>query len=75
MDGSPDIASLIGWDLSAIPAGSTILSAAIELTIANRSTAAYSILALDRAWEEFGAHVATSRSGGALGRRRRRRGG
>ena len=55
LDGSPDIASLIGWDLSSIPVGSTIVSAAIELTISNRATNDYNILALDRAWEEFGA--------------------
>jgi hypothetical protein len=55
VDGSPGAASLLGWDLRAIPEGSTVLSAAIELYVTNQSWHDYDILALDRAWQEYGA--------------------
>lgn len=54
-DGSPDIASLLGWDLASIPTGSTIVSAAIELNITNSSAHTYGLYAMERAWDEFGA--------------------
>jgi hypothetical protein len=52
-DGSPDIASLLRWDLSSIPVGSTVLSATIELTITNTTNDSYPLLAMERAWSEF----------------------
>lgn len=53
VDGSPDIASLIRWDLSAIPVGSTVTSVTIELSITNSTSDNYEVYALQRAWDEM----------------------
>lgn len=55
MDASPDIASLVAWDVSAIPAGSTIISAAFELFVANTTVHSFGVYAMERAWDELGA--------------------
>ena len=55
MDGSPDIASLVAWDVSAIPVGSTIVSASFELYVTNTTVHSYSVFAMERAWDELGA--------------------
>jgi hypothetical protein len=55
IDGSPDTAGLLQWDISAIPAGSIIVSAAIELNISNATSHNYEIYALQRAWDELSA--------------------
>jgi hypothetical protein len=61
-DGSPDIASLLSWDVSSIPAGSTVLSATIEIFVTNTTSDGYSLLAMERAWREL---EATWSQGGA----------
>ncbi len=55
VDGSPDKAALFKWDVSAIPAGSTVTSAVIELNISNAATDTYQVYALNRAWDELSA--------------------
>jgi hypothetical protein len=55
IDGTPDMAALMAWDISSIPRGSTIVSAAIELFVTNSTQDAYEIYALERAWEELAA--------------------
>ncbi len=55
VDGSPDSAALLGWDVSAIPAGSIVTSARLELNITNATSDNYEIYALQRAWDELSA--------------------
>jgi hypothetical protein len=55
MDGSPDIASLVAWDVSAIPAGSVVASVSFELYVTNTTVHSYSVFAMERAWDELGA--------------------
>lgn len=55
VDGSPDIAALLKWDVSAIPTNSVIVSAAIELNITNATTQNYEVYAMERAWDELSA--------------------
>jgi hypothetical protein len=55
MDGSPDIASLVAWDVSAIPAGSVVVSVSFELYVTNTTVHSYSVFAMERAWDELGA--------------------
>ena len=55
IDGSPDMAALMAWDISLIPQGSTVVSAAIELFVTNGTKDSYEIYALERAWEELAA--------------------
>jgi hypothetical protein len=50
-----DVATLIRWDLSAIPAGSTVQAVTVTLSIMDASTQGYPIQALRRAWTETGA--------------------
>ncbi|MXX59828.1 MAG: DNRLRE domain-containing protein [Rhodothermaceae bacterium] len=52
VDGDSDKAGLLKWDLSSIPANSTILSAEIILEITNGSTDTYEVYELRRDWEE-----------------------
>jgi len=52
LDGNPDKAALIRWELSGIPAGSTILSASIRLYVVDNSTDTFEIYALNRAFSE-----------------------
>ncbi|MXY08374.1 MAG: DNRLRE domain-containing protein [Rhodothermaceae bacterium] len=52
VDGDSDKAGLLKWDLSSIPANSTILSAEIILEITNGSTDTYEVYELKRDWEE-----------------------
>jgi len=54
--GNTDIGALIKWDLSAIPAGSTIQSVQITLEVTNASTQTFTIYELKRAWVETGAN-------------------
>lgn len=83
MDGSPDIASLVAWDVSTIPVGSVVVSVAFELYVANTTVHSYSVFAMERAWDELGANwnvagvarpwatagasAASDRNGSALG--------
>jgi hypothetical protein len=55
VDGDPDVAALLRWDVSEIPTGSIIVSAAIELNITNSSKHNYEIYALNKAWDELSA--------------------
>ncbi len=52
VDGSPDIATLIRWDLSSIPANSTVTSATLRLYITNTSAQTFEIYQLLRSWSE-----------------------
>ena len=51
MDGSPDEASLIRWDLSSIPAGSIVHTARIVLNVTNTGKT-YELYKLKRDWVE-----------------------
>lgn len=55
VDGKPDEASLFRWDISAIPTGSVIVSAAIELNALTTTKGNFEIYALQRAWDEISA--------------------
>lgn len=55
VDGSPDEAGLFRWDVSAIPAGSTVNSVSIEFTVTSSSKETYEVYALERAWDELSA--------------------
>ena len=55
VDGSPDEASLFRWDVSAIPTGSIIVSAAIELNAVSSTNGNFEVYALQRAWDEISA--------------------
>jgi hypothetical protein len=55
VDGDPDIAALLRWDVSAIPTGSIIVSAAIDLYVTNSTKQNYEVYALQRAWDELSA--------------------
>lgn len=50
-----DLASLIQWDLSSIPSGSTVDSAEIDIEVFNVSSGAYDIYEITRDWFETGA--------------------
>ena len=47
-----DVSALLRWDLSSIPAGSTIQSASLTLRITDASSNSYTLFALKRAWSE-----------------------
>ncbi len=51
-DGSPDLATLIRWDVAAIPSGSAVESASITLQVTNRTDDAYEVYGLKRPWVE-----------------------
>ncbi len=50
-----DLASLMEWDVSAIPTGSTVDSAEIDIEVFNISGGVYDIYQLNRDWFETGA--------------------
>ncbi|MBZ5515236.1 MAG: DNRLRE domain-containing protein [Acidobacteriia bacterium] len=58
-----DLATLIKWDASTIPAGSVVESAAITLTISNSSSNTYQIYELKRDWQEGAATWNVTSSG------------
>ena len=47
-----DQVTLAGWDVSSIPAGATITSASIQLTVTNTSTGSYEVYEALRPWTE-----------------------
>jgi hypothetical protein len=53
VDGKPDEASLFRWDVSAVPAGSIVVSAAIELNAFSSTKGSFEVYALQRAWDEI----------------------
>jgi hypothetical protein len=55
IDGSPDTAGLLQWDISSIPAGSVVQSATITLNITQAKAGAYQIYQVLRGWMESGA--------------------
>ena len=55
VDGSPDDAALIAWNISTIPAGSTVTSATITLKITGTSKNTYQIYESKQNWTETGA--------------------
>jgi hypothetical protein len=60
-----DVATLMRWDLSAIPAGSTVQAVTMTLSITDAGTQSYPIFALKRAWTETGATWSAASSGSA----------
>ncbi len=50
--GNGETASLVAWDLSAIPAGATITGARVELTVYGVSNDSYNLYAGDKSWSE-----------------------
>src|SRR5690606_38405335 len=72
MDGGPDAAALLAWDLSSIPAGSIVESVRIDLYVTNASRVAYPAYALLQPWSNDATWAATGTgsfwdSAGALG--------
>lgn len=63
IDGSPDIAALMAWDVSQIPEGSRILSASIDFNVLNATSDEYEVYALERAWDELAASWQSAASG------------
>ena len=63
LDGSPDISSLLYWDLSSIPPGSAIQSVDIVVNITNSSSQSYELYQLLRLWVESEATWNQYRSG------------
>jgi len=55
VDGSPDYATLLKWNLSSIPAGKIVTAVSITVNITNVSSQLYEIYALRRAWSESSA--------------------
>ena len=51
-DGNPDIAALLKWDFSAIPAGSTIQAVTLTVNLTDNSDDTYEIYRLKRDWQE-----------------------
>ncbi|NNE69456.1 MAG: DNRLRE domain-containing protein [Rhodothermales bacterium] len=52
VDGSPDYGALLAWDISDVPAGATILSASIKLSVFDPTNDTYEVYALQRPWSE-----------------------
>src|SRR5919107_256954 len=50
--GGKDVYAALRWDLSQIPAGSTVTSATVTLNISNPSPQTYGVYELKRAWSE-----------------------
>jgi len=52
VDGSPDQAILLRWDVSSLPAGSPVQSAQLVLHVTDKSDESYPLYALLRDWDE-----------------------
>lgn len=52
VDGKPDHGALLKWDLSSIPAGSTLQSATLSINVTGASADTYEIYELKRTWSE-----------------------
>ncbi len=52
-DGNPDFGALLKWDLSSIPAGSTLQSATLSVNVTGTSADTYEIYELKRSWTEL----------------------
>ncbi len=53
VDGSPDYAALLRWDLSSLPAQSEIVAATIRLSVFNSTSDTYFLYELFRPWQEL----------------------
>ena len=52
IDGNPDIATLLKWDVGVIPAGSTVVSASINVDVIKTSSDTFNILEVFQPWVE-----------------------
>ena len=52
-DGNPDFGALLKWNLTSIPAGSTLQSATLSLNVTGTSADTYEIYELKRNWTEL----------------------
>jgi hypothetical protein len=55
VDGSPDVAALLRWDIGSIPTGVTVKSATITLNITTTSSNTFQLYELKQNWSESGA--------------------
>src|SRR5687768_8453873 len=62
-DGSPDYSVIMKWDITSIPAGSTITAASITINVTNVSPNTYQFYKMHRPWVETGATWAQYASG------------
>jgi hypothetical protein len=53
VDGKPDHGALLRWDLSSVPAGSTIQSVALSINVTGTSTDTFEIYEVKRSWTEL----------------------
>ncbi len=51
-DGSPDVSTLISWDLSSVPSSSTVVSATITLNVTDTSPSAFELYQVLKPWQE-----------------------
>lgn len=74
---SKDVSSILKWNVSAIPAGSTVTSASISLNVVDPSTDTYELYEMKRNWSESsatwnqyatGSNWATAGANGSLDR-------
>jgi len=63
VDGDPDRAAILAWDVAAIPSGSTVLRAWITLDVQNTSADTYEIYEMKREWVESEADFAVYANG------------
>jgi hypothetical protein len=65
VDGAPDMATLIRWDTTAIPAGSRVQAATITVHVTGRTADTYELYALKRDWSELQVTWKRPASGGS----------
>lgn len=53
VNGNPDSAALLSWNLNGIPAGSTLQSATLSINVTGTSANTYEIYELKRSWTEL----------------------
>jgi hypothetical protein len=55
LDGSPDIAGLLRWDIGSIPQGAVVQSVSITLNVTDPAPQSYQLYELKQNWTELGA--------------------
>ncbi len=55
IDGDPDIAALLRWDVSTIPADSIVTSVYIDFYVSNSTKQDFEVFTLNRPWDEMSA--------------------
>ncbi len=65
IDGSPDSAALLKWDISSIPTGSVVTGASITLQVTSGTVDGYEIYELLRNWSESDATWLQATAGGS----------